>query len=90
LAWSSGRCGWNAYGGNSSTSALAYFLRTAIWTVPGFSVERYRDQLRQLHRYIETHGSFIAHSTRVLVEANKPTWAASAKLPIKVSTRLRL
>lgn len=52
--------------------AVVYFLRKVIWTVPDFNVERYRDQLRRLHRHIETHGSFIAHSTRVLVEANKP------------------
>lgn len=52
--------------------AVVYFLRKVIWTVPGFSVERYRDQLRELHEHIEEHGSFLAHSTRVLVQARKP------------------
>lgn len=52
--------------------AVVYFLRKVIWTVPDFSVDRYRDRLRELHRHIERDGSFVAHSTRVLVEARKP------------------
>ncbi|MEO8816591.1 MAG: methyltransferase domain-containing protein [Mycobacterium sp.] len=52
--------------------AIIYFLRKVIWTVPGFTVERYRDRLRELHARIESEGPFVAHSTRVLVEARKP------------------
>jgi hypothetical protein len=52
--------------------AVVYFLRKVIWIVPGFSVERYRDRLLDLHRRIEADGMFVAHSTRVLVEARKP------------------
>jgi SAM-dependent methyltransferase len=52
--------------------AVVYFLRKVIWTVPDFSVERYRDRLRELHRLIEDEGRFVAHSSRVLVEARKP------------------
>jgi hypothetical protein len=52
--------------------AVVYFLRKVVWTVPDFSVERYRDRLRELHRHIEAEGSFVAHSSRVLVEARKP------------------
>jgi len=51
--------------------AVVYFLRKVIWTVPGFRVDRYRDQLRELHLRIEEQGRFVAHSTRVLVEARK-------------------
>jgi SAM-dependent methyltransferase len=51
--------------------AVVYFLRKVIWIVPGFTSERYRDRLRELHRRIETDGPFVAHSTRVLVEARK-------------------
>jgi SAM-dependent methyltransferase len=51
--------------------AVVYFLRKAIWTVPDFTVERYRDRLRELHQRIEADGPFVAHATRVLVEARK-------------------
>lgn len=52
--------------------AVVYFLRKVIWTVPGFSVDGYRDRLRRLHEGIEAHGPFVAHSTRTLVKATKP------------------
>jgi SAM-dependent methyltransferase len=52
--------------------AVVYFLRKVIWIVPGFTVERYRQRLLDLHRRIEADGLFVAHSTRVLVEARKP------------------
>ncbi|MFZ1160889.1 class I SAM-dependent methyltransferase [Mycobacterium sp.] len=52
--------------------AVIYFLRKVIWTVPDFSVDRYRQRLRELHEHIETNGPFVAHSTRLLVEARKP------------------
>lgn len=52
--------------------AVIYFLRKVVWTVPDFSVQRYRERLRELHDRIEADGSFLAHSTRVLVEARKP------------------
>jgi SAM-dependent methyltransferase len=53
--------------------AVVYFLRKVIWTVPDFTVERYRDRLAELHDRIESDGPFIAHATRVLVEARKPS-----------------
>jgi SAM-dependent methyltransferase len=52
--------------------AVIYFLRKVIWTVPDFSVQRYYQQLRELHQRIEADGLFVAHSSRVLVEARKP------------------
>lgn len=52
--------------------AVIYFLRKVIWTVPDFSVQRYGERLRQLHNRIESDGPFVAHATRVLVEARKP------------------
>lgn len=53
--------------------AIVYFLRKVIWTVPGFTVEGYRETLQKLHQHIQTHGSFVAHSSRTLFEARKPT-----------------
>ncbi|MDI2126553.1 methyltransferase domain-containing protein [Yinghuangia seranimata] len=52
--------------------AVVYFLRKVIWMVPGFTVERYRDRLRDLHEQIEAEGPFVAHTTRFLIEARKP------------------
>jgi SAM-dependent methyltransferase len=52
--------------------AVVYFLRLVVWTVPDFSVERYRPQLRALHDRIERDGEVVAHSTRFLIEARKP------------------
>ncbi|NUP80013.1 MAG: methyltransferase domain-containing protein [Nonomuraea sp.] len=52
--------------------SVIYFLRKVIWIVPGFSVDRYRDQLRDLHERIESEGPFVAHSARFLIEARRP------------------
>lgn len=52
-------------------AAVIVFLRKVIWTVPGFTVEKYRDRLLALHRQIEKHGPFVAHSQRFLIEASK-------------------
>ena len=52
--------------------AVVYFLRKVIWTIPDFTVERYRERLHEMHGQIEASGPFVAHSTRLLVEARKP------------------
>ncbi|MFE3444139.1 class I SAM-dependent methyltransferase [Nocardia sp. NPDC059180] len=51
--------------------AVIYFLRKVIWMVPGFTVDGYRDRLRELHEKIEDEGPFVAHSSRFLIEARK-------------------
>ncbi len=51
--------------------AVIYFLRKVVWTVPDFSIDRYRQRLRELHERIESDGPFVAHATRLLVEARK-------------------
>jgi SAM-dependent methyltransferase len=33
--------------------AVVYFLRVVVWTVPDFTVSRYRRQLRELHDHIQ-------------------------------------
>jgi len=53
-------------------AAVVVFLRKVIWIVPGFTVDRYRARLEDLHRCIEATGAFVAHSTRFLIEARKP------------------
>ncbi|HEX7307947.1 methyltransferase domain-containing protein [Lentzea sp.] len=52
--------------------AVVHFLRKVLWTVPGFTVERYRDRLLDMHEHIQEHGEFVCTSTRFLVEAGKP------------------
>ncbi|MGG2461715.1 class I SAM-dependent methyltransferase [Streptomyces sp. RGM 3693] len=52
--------------------AVVYFLRKVVWMVPGFTVEQYREQLRELDRLIRREGAFVAHTTRFLIEARKP------------------
>ena len=53
-------------------AAVVVFLRKVIWTVPDFTVDRYRPQLAELHHRIETEGPFVAHAQRFLIEAQKP------------------
>ncbi|MEU9732291.1 methyltransferase domain-containing protein [Streptomyces sp. NPDC048002] len=53
--------------------AVVHFLRKVIWMVPDFTVEAYEPQLRSLHELIENEGPYVAHSTRHLIEARKPT-----------------
>ncbi|WP_395292649.1 class I SAM-dependent methyltransferase [Kitasatospora hibisci] len=52
--------------------AVVYFLRKVIWMVPGFTVDAYRDRLRELDALIRAEGPFVAHSSRHLIEARKP------------------
>ncbi|MFG1806832.1 class I SAM-dependent methyltransferase [Streptomyces sp. NPDC049040] len=52
--------------------AVVYFLRKVIWMVPDFTVDRYRDRLRDLHDRIIAEGPFVTRSTRMLVEARRP------------------
>ncbi len=42
------------------------------WIVPGFTVDRYRHRLAELHDRIQADGPFVAHAQRFLVEARKP------------------
>ncbi|MEU9044260.1 MULTISPECIES: methyltransferase domain-containing protein [unclassified Kitasatospora] len=51
--------------------AVVYFLRKVIWMVPGFTVDAYRDRLRELDARIRAEGPFVAHSARFLIEARK-------------------
>ncbi|WP_328654559.1 class I SAM-dependent methyltransferase [Micromonospora sp. NBC_00330] len=52
--------------------AVVWFLRKVIWTVPGFTVDRYRAPLRDLHHRIAREGPFVAHAQRFLIEATRP------------------
>lgn len=51
--------------------AVVWILRKCVWWVPDFTVARYLDKLRELDRFIRRNGSFVAHSTRHLIEARR-------------------
>ncbi len=53
--------------------AVVHFLRKVVWTVPDFTVDRYRSRLAALHEAIRGDGPFVAHSQRFLIEARRPT-----------------
>ena len=59
-------------------AAVVYFLRKVLWTVPGFTVDGYYDQLARLHDRIQREGPFVAHAQRFLIEARKPHRSAPA------------
>jgi SAM-dependent methyltransferase len=52
-------------------AAVVHFLRKVVWTVPDFTVDRYRRQLSDLHERIRRDGRFVAHSQRYLIAARK-------------------
>ncbi|MFP3466700.1 class I SAM-dependent methyltransferase [Leifsonia sp. SIMBA_070] len=53
-------------------AAVVYLLRKVIWWVPGFTVDAYRDRLRDLDAVIRRDGVFVAHSSRHLIELRRP------------------
>jgi hypothetical protein len=61
-------------------AAVIVFLRKVIWTVRDFSVERYRARLADMHRRIESEGSFVSHAQRFLIEARKPVTSSDTTL----------
>jgi len=55
----------------ADVGAVVHFLRKVLWTVPGFTVEGYRDRLLEMHAHIQEHGEFVCTSRRFLIEATK-------------------
>jgi len=49
-----------------------HVLRKVLWTVPGFTVEAYREPLARMYEHIQAEGSFVSRSQRFLIEARKP------------------
>ncbi len=71
--------GLDPLGGGEATSAmnfhdvgaLAWYLMAAPWVLPGFSVERYRPRLEQLHSKIADHGPIRIPRYAFWLEARK-------------------
>lgn len=51
--------------------AVVWILRKCVWWVPGFTVERYGEQLRSLDAQMRAGQPFVAHSTRHLIDARR-------------------
>jgi hypothetical protein len=51
--------------------AVVHFLRKVLWTVPGFTVDGYTDQLARMHQRIRSRGPFVSPAQRFLIEARK-------------------
>jgi len=49
-----------------------FFLRKVIWTVPDFTVNRYRDRLQDVHDQIERDGVFHSTMSRTLFDVRQP------------------
>ena len=70
--------------------AVVYLLRKVVWLVPGFTVDRFRDRLRQPHDRIAADGPFVAYSARTLAETRKPPRAChTGTAPARRSWRIR-
>ncbi len=54
-------------------AAVVHFLKKVLWTVPGFTVAGYVEQLARMHEHIQANGSFVCHARRVLIDARKPS-----------------
>ena len=54
-------------------AAVVHFLKKVVWTVPGFTVAGYSEQLARMHQYIQANGAFVCYAQRFLIEARKPS-----------------
>ena len=66
--------------------AVVWILRKCVWWVPDFSVTRFREALHEMDAEIRRTGSFVAHSSRHLIEATRadddnPAGPARRRLP---------
>ena len=52
--------------------AIVYYLHAVPWEVPDFTVEKYNDQLRDIHAIILRKGYLEARSHRFFIKALKP------------------
>jgi hypothetical protein len=55
----------------ADVAAVIYYLRLVVWAVPGFTVERFADRLRELHDTPAAWPVTVRHR-RFLVVATKP------------------
>jgi hypothetical protein len=54
--------------------AVVWILRKCVWWVPDFSVAKYHDRLVELDTRMRSGHPVVAHSTRHLIEAERPAF----------------
>jgi SAM-dependent methyltransferase len=59
--------------------AVVFFLRKVVWTVPGFTVNRYRSRLQELHDQITRDGVFRSTTSRTLFDVRNPPERSSLR-----------
>jgi SAM-dependent methyltransferase len=52
--------------------AVVYYLKAISWQVSDFSIEKYYDQLGEIHNIIQETGKFSVEQHRFYIEAQKP------------------
>lgn len=52
--------------------AVVFYLKVVSWQIADFSVEKYREQLLEIHRMIERDGYFAVPTHYFLIEVVKP------------------
>ncbi len=52
--------------------AVVYYLKVIEWQIPGFDVQKYREQLFAMHQVITEQGYFTANYHRFIITACKP------------------
>jgi SAM-dependent methyltransferase len=52
--------------------AVVYYLKAIPWQVSDFSIEKYYDQLAEIHNRIQEEGKFVVEEHRFFLEAQKP------------------
>jgi SAM-dependent methyltransferase len=52
--------------------AVVWILRKCVWWIPDFSADKYLDKLLQLDARMRSGEPIVAHSTRHLIEAQRP------------------
>ena len=55
----------------SDVGAVVYYLKHIPWQIPGFTVEKYRDQLAEVHNLIQETGGLELEAHRFLIVASK-------------------
>ncbi|MBN1440239.1 MAG: class I SAM-dependent methyltransferase [Anaerolineales bacterium] len=58
--------------GFKDVGAVVYYLKAISWQVSDFSIEKYYDQLAEIHTTIQKSGTFTVEGHRFLLEAQKP------------------
>lgn len=50
-------------------AGVVFYLKVISWQIPGFSVEKYRHKLYEIHQIIRREGGFTVREHRLLIEA---------------------